>query len=36
MTFNGKSDDDDEPGTVCCAVVQEWQKLHAECFVLES
>ncbi len=36
MTFDGESDDDDELGTISCAIVQEWQKLHAECVVLES
>jgi len=28
--------DDDEPETICCVVMQEWQKLDAECVALES
>ncbi len=37
MTFNGSVDNDnDGPGTICCVVMQEWQKLHAERVVLES
>ncbi len=36
MMFNCMVDDDDESGTICCVVMQESQKLYAECVILES